>query len=77
MNRSARVRGHLAEAERRDASLEILPVDPIAVPDQVARRRFPGERLDHLLRGPLGGWVRGGMQMKELPTLEAQHHEHE
>ena len=39
--------------------------------------RFPGERLDQLLRDLLGGWVGGGVQRKELPPLEAQHHEHE
>ncbi len=72
-----RCRGQFDEAERRDASLEVCTVDPIAVAKQVARGRLPWGRLDDLLRGLLGSWVRGGMQMYELPSLQAQYHEHE
>ena len=65
------------EAERIDSPLEVCAVDPIAIPDHIAGCRLPRERLDHLLGGPLGGWVCGRADVEHSSSLQAQDHEHE
>jgi len=61
---------------RRDASLELRPIDAIAIADQVPSVRLVGERLNHLLRGPRCCGMGRHMDVKKPASLQAQHHEH-
>ena len=64
------------EAERFDSPLKVRAVDPITISDYEPGGRLPRERLDHLLCGPLGGWVCGHADVEDSSSLQAQHHEY-
>ena len=49
----ARRRENLLDAESRDATFEVRPVDSIPVPQHEARRAIPRKGIDDLLRAPL------------------------
>ena len=66
----------LVEAERLDSPLEVRAVDPIPIPDHIPGGRLPRERLDHLLRSPLGGRVCGHGGVENSSSLQAQHYEY-
>ena len=57
------------EAERFDSPLKVRAVDPITISDYEPGGRLPRERLDHLLCGPLGGWVCGHADVEDSSSL--------
>jgi hypothetical protein len=62
----------LREPERLDAGLEDLAVDAITIADDMANRRCPWQRLDHLLSGPRGGRVSRYVDVEHPAPGEAQ-----
>jgi hypothetical protein len=59
------------------ALLERLSVNRIPVSQQVTWRCIPWKRVDHLLRGLLGGRVLGNVEMHDTPPVMDQDNEHE
>jgi len=74
-----RMRGdeNLANAHMREAALEDLAIDRVAIAEEVLRGGVVGERLDDLLRDPRGRWVVGDVDVKEFSTIVAEHDEGE
>ena len=57
-------------------SRKSVPIDPVAVSQQVARRRVIRKSLDHLLAHPESGGVRRDIEMNDTPTLVRHDHEY-
>jgi len=62
--RTARRREHWGHAQARHALLKDLAIRPIAVPEYVLRSRLPGEGRDQMLGRPLGGRMRGHIDVR-------------
>ena len=60
---------NLGDAHARHAALEGRAVDAVAIPVYPARCRVVRKSLDHLLRSPLGGRMRRGVQMENAPSM--------
>src|SRR5215469_12043165 len=69
-------REHLFDAHRLHLLHEVCPEDPIAIAQQIARRRLPGKGLSQLLNGPFGGRTSGDAKMQNAPPVMRQHQEH-
>jgi hypothetical protein len=65
------------DAQVPDAMLKEGPVDPGPGAQPTARRGFPRERLNDLVRRPRGGWIGRHVDAKNAPPLVRQHHEDE
>ena len=51
---------------------EDIAVDAVPVSEQVFRRCLPGKGLDDLLRGPLGSWIGGDIEIQDSPAVVAK-----
>ena len=49
---------------------------PVAIVQEVARRRVMGERLDDLVRSPGGSGGIGYVEVHDLSAMMQQHYEH-
>jgi len=67
----------LLDAHVGDAALEVSAVDAVAVTEQKARCFIPGERLDDLLGRPLGGWIRGDVEVENATAIVGEDQEDE
>src|SRR5215813_7738301 len=50
-------------------ALKFRSVDRISIPEQISRRGVIGKCFDDLLCGPLGCWIRGHIEMYDLPAI--------
>ena len=50
-------------------------IDRISIPEQISRRGVIGKCFDDLLCGPLGGRIRGHIEMNDLPATVKQDNE--
>jgi hypothetical protein len=66
---------HFAHAHPPDSGPERLPINRIAIPQQIRGHITPRKRLDHLLCRPFRAGVGGDVEMEESPPLVRQHHE--
>ena len=64
---------HLGDAHARHAALEGRAVNPVAIPVTPAGRRVVRKGLNDLLRSPLGGRMRRGVEMENAPTMVGEH----
>ncbi len=67
----------LLDAHRIDAANEVVTVDPVPIPKQVAGRGVPRERLDDLLAGPPCGGVLGHVEVDHPAPVVCQNHKDE
>ena len=73
-----RRRGHdLGDAHARHAALEGRAVNSVAIPVKPAGCRVVRKGLDHLLRSPLGGRMRRGVEMEDAPSMVGEHDDDE
>ena len=56
----------------RTCSREVLAVNRIAIPQQVAWELVKRESVPQLLAGPLGGWVLGNVKVEDATTIMGQ-----
>src|SRR5215831_689045 len=49
-------------------ALKFRSIDRISIPEQISRRGVIGKCFDDLLCGPLGCWIRGQIEMNDLPA---------
>jgi hypothetical protein len=54
-----------------------LPVDAVAVAEQIGRRGLVGEGVDELLSGPGSGGVLGDVEVDNAPAVVSEHDEDE
>src|SRR6516162_10014227 len=66
---------HFTDANPPDPGPERLPINRIAIPQQITGHIIPRKRLDHLLCRPLRAGMGGDVEMEEAPPLVRQHHE--
>ncbi len=74
--RRSRSGDDLLNVKSRDSSFEHIAVYGISVAKQIAWRRVPRERLDDLLRCPLGGGMFRDIGMNDVTSLMRQDHTH-
>jgi hypothetical protein len=55
---------------------EVLAINRIAIPQQVAWELVEWERVPQLLAGPLGGWVAGHVEVEDATTIVSQDQKH-
>src|SRR5438270_6729257 len=67
---------NLGDADALHPSPELVTVDAVTIPEEVARRRVIGERLDDLLRSPCGRRRIGYVEVHDLAAMMLQDHEH-
>ena len=73
-----RRRGHdLGDAHGRHAALQGRAVNPVAIAVRPAGCRVVRKGLNHLLRPPLGGRMRRGVQMEDAPSMVGEHDDDE
>jgi hypothetical protein len=70
-------RQHLSHTHRFDPSSKPISVDTVAISKKVSGRGAPRERLDNLLRGPLGRGIRRHVEVNDLTPGVIQYDEHE
>ena len=75
--RTARGDEDFLDSHGLDALLEGRAIDVIAIPDQVARRSLPGERLGNLLCGPLCVRMLGDLEVHDAVASLGEHNEDE
>ena len=54
-----------------------LPVDAVAIAEEIGRRGIVGEGVDELLSGPDGGGVLGHVEVDDPPAVVSEHDENE
>jgi hypothetical protein len=69
--RRARRCKHLVYAQALDPSLHSVPIDAIAVTQQIARRGIKWKRLHDLLGSPSSGRMLGHVEVHDFPTVMA------
>jgi hypothetical protein len=74
--RTTRRRQHVVDADGVQRTARIRSVDRVTIPDDEALGGLPRPRLAELLRGPLGGWMRGDVQVDDAASIVRQHDEH-
>jgi len=70
-------REDFADPHALDASPKRLPVDAVAIAEEVGRRGVVRERVDELLGGPGGGGMLGHVEVEDAAALVGQHDEDE
>src|SRR5918996_1897443 len=68
-----RRRQDLLYAHRLYLVHEVFPEDPIAISQQISRRRIPWEGFAQLLSRPLGCWVSRYGEMHDTPAIMREH----
>ena len=63
---------HFAHAHPPDSGPERLPINRIAIPQEITGHITPRKRLDHLLCRPFRAGVGGDVEMEEAPPLVRQ-----
>src|SRR5882724_6168520 len=66
-------REDFADPHALDASPKRLPVDAVAIAEEVGRRGVVRERVDELLGGPGGGGMRGDIEVDDAPAMVVEH----
>src|SRR2546426_135455 len=61
-------REDFADPHALDASSKRLPVDAVAIAEEVGRRGVVRERVEELLGGPGGGGMLGDAEVEDAPT---------
>ena len=67
----------LSDTHVLDSVLEGWPVHLVTIADQIPRNVLPGERLGHLLGGPLRGRVLGDVEVHDPASGVGEHDEDE
>jgi len=70
-------REDFADPHALDASPKRLPVDAVAIAEEVGRPGVVRERVDELLGGPGGGGMLGHVEVEDAAALVGQHDEDE
>jgi hypothetical protein len=66
----------LPDAQARDSAAKPRTVDGVRVAEQKSQlSSVAGECFDDLLRGPLGGWVGGHVDVQDTPTVMGENEE--
>jgi len=66
-------REDVADPHALDASPKRLPVDAVAIAEEVGRRGVVRERVDDLLGGPGGGGMLGDVEVDDAPAMVVEH----
>src|SRR5919106_1232030 len=75
--RALRRRENLLDAHALHAVPKWLPVNAVAVAEEIGRRGLVREGVDELLSGPNGGGVLGDVEVDDLPAVVTEHDEDE
>src|SRR5260370_29091881 len=67
---------HLFDPHGVDLMREVMPKDPIAIPQQIARRGVPGKGFPQLLYSPFRCWTSGHGEVENPPAVVCQHQKH-
>src|SRR5678816_2254130 len=68
-----RRREDLFDSHRLHLRCELVPKDPVSVPQQIMRRSVPRKCLTKLLGCPLRGWMRCYADMDNAAPIVCQH----
>src|SRR5215472_5522718 len=71
-----RRRQHLFYSHVGQLFSEVLAENRVAISQQVTRELLERECVAQLLAGPLGGWVRGHVEVKNAATIMSQYQKH-
>jgi hypothetical protein len=69
-------RKHFLDAHIPDLLHEIIPENPIPIPQEITRCRVPGKRIAELLSGPFGRWMRRYAEVENPAPVVCQNKEH-
>jgi len=65
----------LTDTHVGDAPSELVPIDRVAISEQIPGRRFIGKGVDHLACRPPGGGMAGDVDMNEFAAIVAENDE--
>lgn len=72
-----RSRQQFSDADALHALLKHVPVDAVAITEEVERGAVIRESVHNLLGGPVGSWVLGHVEVKDAAAVVGEHDENE
>jgi hypothetical protein len=72
-----RSRQQFSDSHALHALLKHVPVDAVAIAEEVERCTVIRESVHDLLGGPVGSWVLGHVEVDDAPTMVSKHDENE
>ena len=72
-----RRRQQFSDSHTLHALLKHVPVDAVAIAEEVERCAVIRESVHNLLGGPLGRWVLGHVEVDDAPAMVSKHDENE